>query len=94
MLKCPECGGARYAVALVHYSDGRAASRTEMCVTCQGRGVVPDTEEHRARQARIEEGDRRRLDRVARGVSLRDEARALGIKPEHLNAIENGLVYP
>lgn len=89
MTICPKCRGAKVLPSFVHYTpeSGKQSGfdPDHPCSLCQGNGEI--TEEH---AARIVEGDRLREDRVARKVSLRDEAKRLGIEPAKLSALENG----
>lgn len=57
------------------------------CSTCQGVGSI--TIEKRDR---IEAGRKRREERIARGASLREEAKRLGISVPELSALERGRV--
>jgi hypothetical protein len=87
MTTCPDCNGARETFAMVHghRSDGTAFHRSGMmpCRTCKGTGEISD-----AKAAALVEGERRRQDRIARGLSGREEAARLGITPIELNRIE------
>lgn len=84
MSTCPHCDGERRVFA---FWDGPNVSGSGYvdCSTCKGAGTV--TPEH---MQRIVDGRKRRDDRVARRVSLAEEARRLGIKPVELSAIERG----
>ncbi len=84
MLKCPACGGRKTTIALVDGPTRRGLLEID-CSTCEGVGSI--TIEHRDR---IEAGRKRREERIARGVSLREEARRLGILPSDLSAMESG----
>lgn len=87
---CPNCLGKGYTFAHVRgIRDGKTFSefRDLVCSTCFGDKVI--TADH---QARITKGERRREDRKARGLSLREEAKRLGISPVELSDIENGRV--
>lgn len=89
-MTCPECDGAKQNTALVcGVRDGRrfCDQRNLTCGTCGGTGVI--TEEQ---AARIKEGRRLRNDRVARGVSQREEAARLGITPQELSKREAGRI--
>jgi len=54
------------------------------CGRCGATGEVTAAE-----LARVEEGERRRRDRIARGVSLQQEAARLGLTPMALADIEH-----
>lgn len=88
MTTCPSCSGRRTVTAMVDgYRDGKrfGEMRELACLTCGGKGSI--TTFH---AEQIAEGKRRRDDRVARGMSLREEAKRLGIDPSELNDIEHG----
>lgn len=57
------------------------------CFTCHGAGEI--SEEH---VRLIEEGERLRADRIARGLSLREEAARLGCPPRELSDREQGKI--
>ena len=84
MITCPTCNGAKRNAALL-CGGGRCTQAVLDCRTCGGTGEV--TEEH---AARIAEGERLRHDRIARRVSLREEAKRLGISPVELSHREQG----
>lgn len=89
-LICPSCGGKGQTLCHVDGSrDGQPFGETRLmaCSTCDGRKEI--TSEH---QMRIIEGERRRDDRKARLMSLREEAKRLGISPVELADIEWGRV--
>lgn len=88
-MTCPTCNGKGDSWALVSgiREDGRrfCEQRTLPCYTCNGTGAI--TPEH---AARIAEGERMRKDRIARCMSLREEAARLGISPVTLSHREQG----
>lgn len=72
----------------VHSSlPGRSGYRMARCPTCHGSGTVSV-----ARRVCMAEGARRREDRKARNLSLREEAQRLGIGAKELADIEAGRV--
>jgi hypothetical protein len=81
---CPSCGGAKGGEAVV-CGGGRSQVRTVECSFCRGTGRVSAD-----RVALWQGGRRRRDDRVARGVTLREEAKRLGITAAKLSALERG----
>lgn len=88
-LECPACRGRGQVQLHVfgHRADGSHFSgpRISACTLCRGSGAIT-TE----RAALVAEGERRREDRKARRLSLREEAARLGITPQELSRIENG----
>lgn len=62
---------------------------TLMCKRCGTTGRVTPAEAER-----VADGRRRREDRVARGLSLRQEAERLGLTAEALSDIEHARPYP
>jgi hypothetical protein len=82
---CPSCSGKKQS--LCHINRGDKPHTWEMvdCYTCGGVGSL--TPEHADRYA---EGRRRTADRRARLMTLRDEAKRLGITPKELSDIEFG----
>lgn len=89
---CPHCGGKGEIRALVDGFRGHerfADWRTLKCGTCHGRGALTP-EEHQ----RVEAGVALREERVARGLTLRQEARRLGIDPIELSMREWGRQAP
>jgi DnaJ-class molecular chaperone len=88
MTTCPHCEGPKKVGAFVDgVRNGKRWGAFEQipCFTCNGTGEV--TPEH---MARICEGKRRREDRKARGLSLRQESVRLGISMQELSEIERG----
>lgn len=90
LVLCPECNGRK--VGMVHLnttSGGRWENRK--CDFCDGLGHVRQHELDRWRECEAV-----RLDRKARGMTLRAEAARLGISPieqsrrEHARAKEGG----
>lgn len=84
---CPDCKGEKRVFAHLNYGGERPGEFKHIdCFRCKGAGEVPDE------QAQwIEEGKKRRAERVARDITLRDEARRLGISAADLSAIERGM---
>lgn len=85
---CPRCQGVGANEALVcgrRAAGGFCDQRRLKCSTCGGRGRVT-----RELLLRIQEGERLRRDRVARSISLREEAKRLGISPVELSHREQG----
>jgi DnaJ-class molecular chaperone len=90
MTSCPECKGKGkyFSRRLLNTTEGcRYQEGIESCDTCRGEGSI--SEEH---AARIEEGERRRKDRISRRVSLIEEAKVLGISASVLSDIEHGRI--
>ena len=82
---CPNCSGSKTIPALLHHSDGSGNWGCIQCSVCQGKGVItPEGLE------RLKQGNSMRLDRIGRGLSLREEAKRLGISPIVLSHREQG----
>lgn len=83
---CPECQGRKQSFA--HVCGGPTPGfQTVKCMLCDGLGWVSlkRVEWHAA-------GEAMREDRVKRGVTLRGEAKRLGISPSELSDREWGRV--
>ena len=80
MITCPTCNGEKVIRAVLH--DVEIA-----CDQCDGTGTVPDE-----MLTWIERGKEIRAERLARKVTLRDEAKRLGVDVMTISAIERGLV--
>lgn len=88
MQTCPECKGEGkyYSRRFVTRTTGCDYEEGEQtCFTCDGSGSITD-----AHATRIEQGRMLRENRKARGLSLRQEAQRLGMKPSELNDLERG----
>ena len=85
MRPCPRCKNGRQFVHLNTTNPKTHGFQWVHCDFCKGRGEVT-VEALR----RIEEGKRRRDDRVKRGVGLREEADRLGLTPTQLSRLERG----
>lgn len=89
-MKCPVCEGQKGGPGHVNYGGARPCEFKWIdCFRCKGTGAIPDEQ-----AAWIEEGKKRRADRVSRDVSLREEAKRLGISSAELSAIEHGMRAP
>jgi DnaJ-class molecular chaperone len=85
---CPGCSGTGEVYMHVHSSlPGQSGYRMGHCSTCCGSGTVSVV-----RRVRMAEGARRREDRKVRNLSLREEAKRLGITAKELADIEAGRV--
>jgi hypothetical protein len=82
MVRCEHCEGRGWVDGFV--SSGRL--ETLLCLRCEGKGEVSVLV-----AGRMAEGRRRRDDRLARGLSVRQEAERLGITAVRLGEIERGL---
>ncbi len=92
MIVCPVCNGTKIAYVLVHHAPdtGKENGFQEYpCDTCDGSGTVADDYAERLAERKAE-GNRMRLDRLARGVHLDEEAQRLGISIPELSARERG----
>lgn len=83
-MKCPHCNGAGI-VNIVWRGLPEAAGDVADCACCDGRGTVSAD-----RLARIDAGRAMREDRMARGVSLAEEARRRGISRRAMSDMEWG----
>jgi hypothetical protein len=84
----PSCGGKGQSLCHIDgVRDGKRFGETRLvpCSTCDGSKEI--TLEH---HERIVIGERRREDRKSRLVTLREEAKRLGISPVELSDIEWG----
>ena len=81
---CPHCKGRKTSPTFVTTKTG-CSFREIDCFTCKGAGFI--TRDHRDR---IVKGEGIRLERINRGLSLRQEALRLGIKPIDLARLERG----
>ena len=88
LVKCPDCKGKRQVFAHVNYG-GHGEFKHIDCTRCGGIGAIPEQ-----MLAWIDEGNKRRMERVARAATLREEAERLGLSPVELSKIERGLVRP
>jgi ribosome-binding protein aMBF1 (putative translation factor) len=89
-MQCPECKGkgCYHSQRFVNSTSGcRYEEGERECGTCKGTGSI--TDDH---AERIKQGEARRRDRISRDMSLREEAKRLGIKPSELSDIERGRV--
>ena len=86
MATCARCSGTGLVSAFVEYENRPGDFRDDLtCGTCGGSGRL-SADRVRAIQA----GEARRRDRVARGISLREEADRLGISAAALSRQERG----
>jgi DnaJ-class molecular chaperone len=84
--ECPSCGGAKTVRALVNYGRQRGCVWEQIpCITCHGQGEISEEE-----ALAIEERDRIRNERVARGESMKDAATRLGMTLREYNDFEHG----
>lgn len=83
---CPRCHGEK-----VMHGFGCPGFRpmTFPCPDCGGAGEIPDE-----RAGWIEAGQRMQKARVDRGVSLREEAKRLGVSAVLLSDVEHGRLDP
>lgn len=86
MVRCPNCGGGGEIIFHKHVLSERVF-KSRHCDYCDGSGRV------RAYMAeKWQDGELMRLSRLTRGLSLRQEAKRLGITPEELDRRENGRI--
>jgi DnaJ-class molecular chaperone len=79
--QCPRCAGEGEYTLLIHGAERQA----QVCSNCHGIGVVTAEQWERCEQGRA-----LRRDRVARKMSLAEEARRLGISAVELSDREWG----
>ena len=87
LMRCSTCGGEGTLSGLIKPTRGACYLGTLPCPACEGTGAMGEVQ---ARQ--MAEGQRRRRDRISRGVSLKEEALRLGISPAALSDLEHGRV--
>lgn len=85
--KCPYCGGSGGSVG-IGCGPGGCRIVSLKCAMCEG-GQVP-ADKYPRMAASIVRGEELRADRIRRDLSLREEARRLGIKPSDLSHVEHG----
>lgn len=83
---CPYCKGKKQVFGHANYGDGRGEYKFIPCLFCHASGEVSDDHAQW-----IEEGQKRRADRLARGMTIYEEAEKLGITSADLSRIELGL---
>lgn len=84
---CPDCKGEKHVFA--HINRGgpeRSGFEWIDCTRCKGAGAVRDEQGEW-----IVLGRRFRQDRIARGLSLQEEAKRLGIPVVQLSEMERGV---
>ena len=84
LIECPYCRGRGFVTGIT-CNQGGCHDRSRECAVCLGYGEITV---HYAE--RIADGERRRQDRIRRGLSLKKEAARLQMLPEILNDIEHG----
>jgi hypothetical protein len=85
---CPVCTGTgKSGPVFVEYTDRPGEMRIVNCFTCKGRKVVPASFD--PKKGRI-----LRDDRIKRGLSLRQEAKRLGISAAELSKMERDDAWP
>lgn len=87
MMNCSTCGGAGKLSGLIKPTKGACYLGSLPCPSCKGTGEIGE-----AQAQQMADGERRRRDRIHRGVSLKEEALRLGISPAALSDLEHGRV--
>jgi hypothetical protein len=82
---CPYCSGDGTCVVHIAHTDKPHTMEVLPCSFCDGTGEVPPE-----RLAAYQRGRTIRESRILRGVSLREEAKRLGITAVELSRIERG----
>ena len=86
---CPECRGLGKYSALVRTAREGCKPQVMQCWRCQGTGEIPaETASWTAA------GEALRQSRLDRRLSVREEARRLGISPKELSEMEHGRIAP
>lgn len=88
LVTCPECSGAGI-VNVVWQGLPESVADAAECSACRGIGEISPRH-----AMRLEVGRAMRNDRVARGLSLQQEAKRLGIETRKLADLEWGRVSP
>ena len=85
-IPCPDCDGTGRSrgISLVHMANGRCEPMRMPCRTCNGWGDVPADYPERLAAA-----EALRRDRIGRDMSLREEAKRLGISAHELSDREH-----
>lgn len=88
--RCTDCKGKRTVFAHINRGEGgKHEWRHIDCSRCHGTGLMP-----LEMLKWIEAGRKLRADRIARDLSLREEATRLSIKVTELSARETGRLAP
>lgn len=82
LIDCPRCKGRRFAANPARFEEWN-------CSTCSGTGVVFD---ERARW--VTAGMKKRAEREARGETIRDYARRVGLTAQRMSGMELGIANP
>ena len=88
-ITCPSCDGEKGGMALVNFGAQGCQQMWMGCSQCKGEGVIP--EEMLSWMAR---GEKMREDRFSRDLSLREEAKRLGISVVEYSQMEYGRIEP
>ena len=88
-VRCPDCKGKKRVFAHVNRGEKGCDFRHIDCSRCKAFGEIP-----KEQLGWIESGRKLRAERVARDVSLFEEARRLGLTSVQLSDIETGRVNP
>jgi hypothetical protein len=90
-MECPHCRGEGGVHAFVNRGPDISTHSVDWirCLTCDGAGAITGE-----RASLIERGEDMRKARVARGESLLEASRRLGIGPAALSAAEHGRASP
>ena len=90
MPTCPDCNGAKKKQALVnHGEEAGCAFEVVDCWTCAGLGTITGQ-----RVEWMQRGNAMRADRLARGETMVEAAKRLGIHWRDINEMEHGRIEP
>lgn len=86
---CPQCGGNKELFGFARSVDANGRSNCVPgkypCPICKGSGqITPDHAQ------RIERGKKMRGERLAKGLSLHEAAKGMGMSPVELSELEQG----
>ena len=89
-MTCPSCNGRGNVEMRVHVACGGIDhTRTQPCLRCHGKGVVPDE-----MTEWIEAGRSMQATRKANNRTIREQAALIGIDEVLLSKMEHGMVDP
>lgn len=92
-MKCPDCDKGQQLAMFPRYApEFKGRRRNAIVVTCSRCGGSGQVDEDTIEW--ILKGKKLREDRLSRGMTLRSEAKRLGISPSQLSRMERGVERP